>query len=62
MSKGVRKFTKSDIKRAVEAVQRSGLSVSGVRVSDDAIYIETRATEPPLNGGPSTIADNSVIL
>jgi hypothetical protein len=34
------------IKRAVEAVQRSGLSVSGVRVSEDAVYIETQSTQP----------------
>ena len=46
MSKRAWKFTITEIKRAVEAVQRSGLPVSGVRLSDDAIYIETRATEP----------------
>lgn len=45
MSKAKWKFTLREIKRAVEAVQRSGLPVSGVRVSDDAIYVETRATE-----------------
>jgi hypothetical protein len=46
MSKRAWKFTITEIKRAVEAVQRSGLPVSGVRLSDDAIHIETRATEP----------------
>ena len=45
MSKAKWKFTAAEIKRAVEGVRRSGLPVSAVRVSDDAIYIETRATE-----------------
>jgi hypothetical protein len=45
MSKRAWKFTITEIKRAVEAVQRSGLPISGVRLSNDAIHIETRATE-----------------
>jgi hypothetical protein len=44
------------IKRAVEAVQRSGLPVTGVRVSKDAVYVETSAAakeEPPASdNGP----------
>jgi hypothetical protein len=43
MSKGKLRFpTPSEIKRTVEAVQRSGLSVSAVRVSADAVYVQTR--------------------
>ena len=45
MSKG-KWPTPAVLKRAIEAVQRSGLTVSGVRVSDDAVFVETRQTAP----------------
>lgn len=55
MSRAKWKFTPREIKRAVEAVQRSGLPVSGVRVSDNAIYVETRSTELPKAGPIASI-------
>jgi hypothetical protein len=53
MARGKWKFTPNEIKRAVQAVQRSGLSVSGVRVSDDAIYVQTADTKKEPSASPA---------
>jgi hypothetical protein len=53
MARGKWKFTPNEIKRAVQAVQRSGLSVSGVRVSDDAIYVQTADTKKEASASPA---------
>jgi hypothetical protein len=43
--------TRAEIERAIEAAQRSGLCVTGVRAGADGIYLETRAPgiEPTTN-------------
>ena len=53
MSKG-KWPTPAVIKRAIEAVQRSGLSVSGARVSDDSIFVETATRKEPPASASST--------
>jgi hypothetical protein len=47
MSKGKWPFRPSHITQAVKAVEKSGLSISGVRISSDGqIIVDTRPPEP----------------
>jgi hypothetical protein len=54
MSKGKWRYpTPALIKRAIEAVQRSGLPVTAIRVSEDAVYVETSTKKEPPSATPT---------